>query len=62
MDFQPGLGGTIALATLSVSKDVTIVGPGAAALTVSGGRSTTVFSIRAASTVTIAGLTVADGE
>src|SRR5262245_6909968 len=50
VDFQPGLTGTIVLRTgeLAVAKDLTIAGPAAAVLTVSGNYASRVFNIGAA--------------
>jgi predicted outer membrane repeat protein len=63
VDFQPGLSGTITLtSTLGVTKDLTIAGPGQAVITVDGNHSGNVFSIALGSTVTISGLTIANGE
>jgi hypothetical protein len=63
VDFQPGLTGTITLTTgeLAISKDLTIEGPGASVIAVSGNHARRVFNI-ANFTVTISGLTIADGE
>jgi hypothetical protein len=46
---------------LAISKDLDIEGPGADQLTVSGNHASRVFSISGGVTVTIAGLTIADG-
>jgi len=64
VDFEPGLAGTIALTTgtLTITKDLTITGPGFAMITVSGGHASTVFSIDPTFRVAIAGLTVAEGS
>jgi hypothetical protein len=64
VDFQSGLSGTIALATgeLAIGADLTIAGPGADTITVSGSNASRVFDIAAGVTVAIAGLTVADGS
>jgi hypothetical protein len=63
VDFQAGLSGTITLTSgqLAVSKDLTISGPGADLLTVSGNHASRVFNVAATFTVSIAGLTIADG-
>jgi hypothetical protein len=54
--------GTITLAsTLTLSKNVTITGPGASVLTVSGGGVVIVFTIKTRITVSISGLTIANG-
>lgn len=64
VDFQPDLAGTIALTTaeLTVAKNLTISGPGAEVITVSGINARRVFTITASSTVTLSGLTIADGR
>ena len=64
MDFQPGLGGTISLTTgyLAIIKDLTIAGPGAKVITVSGHHASQVFVIPCCSTVAMSGLTIADGQ
>src|SRR5262245_41402520 len=56
-------GGTIALTggELSVTDDLTIDGPGAQCLTVSGNHASRVFDISGGVTVTIDGLTIRDG-
>jgi hypothetical protein len=63
VDFAPGLSGTIPLTRgeLLLNKDLTIAGPGADVLTVSGNHIGRVFEISATFTVDISGLTVADG-
>jgi hypothetical protein len=63
VDFQPGLVGTIALTSgeLGIGKDLTIAGPGANALTISGNHASRVFDIAAGPNVAISGLTIADG-
>jgi hypothetical protein len=62
VDFQPGLSGVITLTTgeLAINKDLTIEGPGADVITVSGNKASRVFNI-ANFTVAISGLTIADG-
>jgi hypothetical protein len=57
-----GVSGTITLtsAELAITEDLTITGPGAGQLAVSGGESRRVFNI-SAGTVEISGLTVRDG-
>jgi hypothetical protein len=64
VDFQPGLSGTITLAgsELAISKDLTIAGPGANVITVSGNNASRVFDITGAVTVGISGLTIANGR
>jgi predicted outer membrane repeat protein len=64
VDFQPGLTGTIMLRTdeLRLNKDVTIAGPGANVITVSGGPQNRVFEIIGATvTATLSGLTISNG-
>jgi hypothetical protein len=63
VDFQPGLSGTITLTSgqLGITKNLTITGPGASVITVSGNHASRVFSI-GISTVNISGLTIADGQ
>src|SRR5262249_3051238 len=62
VDFQPGLTGTITLTTgeLAIGRNMTIAGPGADVITVSGNHRSRVFNTSA--TVTISGLTITDGE
>ena len=62
--FKNGLDGTIALGSeLSITQDMTIDGPGAARITVSGNHSTRIFDVSGSSTqVHIDGLTLADGK
>jgi hypothetical protein len=64
VDFQPGLSGTITLATgeLAIDKDLTIAGPGASVITVSGNHASRVFDITGTFTVFLSGLTIADGS
>ncbi len=47
---------------LALGKDLDIKGPGADALTISGNHAGRVFDVSGGVTVTIAGLTIADGE
>jgi hypothetical protein len=64
VDFQPGLSGTIALTTgeLVIDKSLTVVGPGAGQLAVSGGDTSRVLRLSNPTTsVSIAGLTIAHG-
>jgi hypothetical protein len=63
VDFRPGLSGSITLTsgTLAISQDVTVAGPGARMITVSGNNGFQVFNISPGVTVTISGLTIADG-
>src|SRR5262245_42952405 len=63
--FAAGLSGTLNLSSgeMSVTDDLTIGGPGASQLTVSGNDLSRVFSISGSSTdVAISGLTIADGR
>src|SRR5262249_6828529 len=65
--FQPGLGGTIFLnqGPLGISSDLTITGPGAGVLTVSGSGVSRVFEVSDSTPVTrtvrISGLTITGG-
>jgi CSLREA domain-containing protein len=56
--------GTITLTggQLTINKDLTITGPGADQLTISGNNNSRVFRITLPNTVTISGLTIADGD
>jgi hypothetical protein len=58
------LAGTIVLTTgeLLVDKDLTIVGPGAAVITVSGNNASRVFEVAPGVAALISGLAVADGQ
>jgi len=63
--FAPSLAGrTITLTTgeLAITKSLTISGPGANLLTISGNNTSRVFDISGGKTVTIAGLTIAHGK
>src|SRR5262245_49306757 len=57
VDFQAGLSGTIPLSTgeLLIAKDLTIAGPGADVITVSGNHGSRVFEITASVTVALSG-------
>ncbi|WKZ39116.1 MAG: choice-of-anchor Q domain-containing protein [Anaerolineales bacterium] len=58
-----GISGTITLASqLSITKNLTITGPGSDVLTVSGNNAVRVFDIQNNLTVSITGLTVANGQ
>ena len=59
--FAPRVHGTIALGELRVTDALTIDGPGAGRLAVSGNDATRVFDISPGSTVAIEGLTIAHG-
>jgi hypothetical protein len=63
VDFQPGLTGTITLTSgeLGIGNDLTIQGPGADILTVSGNHVSRVFDVAAGPTALVSGLTIADG-
>src|SRR5262245_58771123 len=64
VDFQPGLSGTITLTSgeVAINKDLTVAGPGADVVTVSGNHASRVFNIAPTFTVDISGLTIADGS
>jgi hypothetical protein len=64
VDFQPGLSGTIVLSgsPLSINKDLTVTGPGASAMPISGGHVIQVFLVGAGASLTLLGRTVADGH
>src|SRR5262245_26549866 len=49
VDFQPGMSGTITLTSgeLMIAKGLTVAGPGATAITVSGNRAARVFNVAA---------------
>ena len=61
--FQSGLTGTITLASAlpAINANLTIQGPGADSLTISGNNAVTVFTINSG-TVSISGLTIANGN
>jgi predicted outer membrane repeat protein len=63
--FAPGLGPTIQLTSdeLFINKSLTIQGPGAGLLAISGGNAWRVFEVRGAGTnVTLSGLTITQGS
>jgi hypothetical protein len=61
VDFAPGLEGAIVLTSeLAINKSLTISGPGATVLAVSGGNTSRVFNITSGS-VSISGLAIRDG-
>jgi hypothetical protein len=64
VSFRSGLTGTIVLTqgALFITKNLTITGPGADLITVSGNNVTQVFNVPAGPTVTISGLTIANGR
>src|SRR5579883_2604730 len=63
VDFDKGLSGTITLtsAPLAINKFLTIAGPGDSVITISGNHARQVFNIPAPWSVTISGLTIANG-
>ncbi len=60
--FAPGVTGTIKPGALTITGPTTISGPGAGVLTVSGDNTTRPFEIAGTASVTISGLTIADGK
>src|SRR6516162_3239603 len=64
INFQPRLAGTISLTggELGITDDLTITGPGAGRLTVSGNETSRIFTVGAGEKVTISGLTIANGN
>ncbi len=64
INFQPGLTGTLTLNgnQLLIDKSITISGPGAQAVTISGGLKSRVFQVEPTTTATISGLTIANGS
>jgi hypothetical protein len=64
VDFELGLSGIITLTAgqLTIDHDLTIAGPGAEVITVSGNNASRVFRIAASVTVTLAGLTITNGR
>ncbi len=64
IDFAPNLHGTIGLTSgqLNLTSSMSVNGPGASKLTVSGNNASRVFDISNSATVSIAGLTVANGS
>src|SRR6516225_4851282 len=63
VDFQSGLTGTITLTSgeLAISHNLTITGPGAGIITVSGNNASRVLEVLPGVTAALSGLTVADG-
>lgn len=62
ISFAPGLQGTITLdSQLLINKNLTIDGPGANLLSLSGNNTSRVFEIANGATVTLEGLTIANG-
>src|SRR5205085_525989 len=64
VNFQAGVTGTITLTTgeLLIDKNVTITGPGAAVITVSGNNTSRVFNVQSGKIVSISGLSIANGN
>lgn len=64
IEFQAGLTGAITLAgtELLLDKNLTITGPGAALLAISGNQQSRVFRVSAGKTVSISGLAIRDGK
>ncbi len=64
VNFKPGLTGTIVLSggELHITDDLTITGPGADKLTVSGNNNSRIFTVDQGQTVTISGLTIEGGN
>ena len=63
IDFAHGLHGTITLASeLPINHSVTINGPGANKLSVSGNDANRIFDISGSASVSIGGLTITDGQ
>jgi hypothetical protein len=64
IDFAPGLHGAITLKSgqLNLTSNMTVDGPGAVKLTVSGNNASRVFDVSNGATVTISGLTIANGS
>jgi hypothetical protein len=62
--FAGNVVGTITLTTgqLAITDSLTIIGPGASTLTISGNNGSTVLSITAGAVVSISGLTIANGS
>ena len=61
--FAPFVNGTIVLgSTLAITSDLTITGPGANLLAISGNNAVRVFSVAAGKTVNLTGLTIANGR
>ena len=61
--FQNGLSGTLTLTSaLSISDNLTISGPGAATIAISGNNASSVFSATSSATVILSGLTIENGH
>ncbi len=64
IEFAPSLAGqtiTLGSGPIEISHNVTIIGPDANALTISGTRSTQIFKIDSSATISISGVTLANG-
>jgi predicted outer membrane repeat protein len=63
IEFAAGVTGTITLASAlpTINQSLTIIGPGASNLTISGNNAYQIFEISSSSTVFISGLTLANG-
>jgi hypothetical protein len=62
IDFAPGLQTTTLGGQLEINKNLTIQGPGAGLLAISGGDGSRVFKVDAGANVTISGLTIEGGN
>lgn len=64
IEFAPGVSGTILLggAELLIDKNLTIAGPGAASLAISGNGASRIFRINWGKVVSVSGLTIRDGQ
>lgn len=65
IDFAPNLSGqtiTLTSGEIAISKGITIKGPGANKLTISGGHNSRVFDVNASAPVTLTGLTISNGS
>ena len=64
IDFDPSVTGTIVLTSgeLDITSDVTIVGPGAGVLAISGNNASAIFNIASDVTASISGLSLIDGN
>jgi len=64
IDFDPAVSGTITLTNgqIVLDKQLTITGPGAGVLTISGNNTSRIFNVGRMGRVTISGLTLANGK
>ena len=65
IDFAPSLSGqtiTLTSGELDITTGLTIQGPGAGQLTISGGKNSRVFDVNASAPVVLSGLTVSGGD